>query len=408
MWSENCRGRELKILVTSPYREGAIVSIAAGAQRAGMLDQFYTTLYTPGLASSLQHLPYVGARLAAEFGRRGFSSIPPEKVKSFASVEELIRIAAFRGSTGFVDFPTSIMYWVKDRFDEAIARDLRGRHIDVVVGMWGSSSRTFEAAGSRTIKVLNFVNSRPRFHNAYLRDHTGLRPGNGELLSDQVSNNVEAEIALADIILVPSHFVATQLADHANKVIVAPYGVNLSDFSPGEPDPHYICDVLALGQISYRKGFTTLIEAAKQLPNLTFHAVGPIVAPNLLKDLPSNLKYMGLVLHAKTCSVMRSANVFVLASFEDAYPLVVLESMASGTPTIVSDHAGTAELISDGVDGLVFHAGDVRQLTDYIEKMSSDPLLRDRMAQAARSKVAASHSWDVYSDNVIKAILCRT
>ena len=396
--------KNLRIVVSSPYREGSIVNIATAAERLGMLEFFYTTLYTPNLAKHVEVLPVIGSLLKTELGRRAFKGIPAERVKGFAGLEELVRIAAYRGATNLFDFPAAFMYWVKDRFDEAAARDLRSRQVDAVVGMWGSCSRTFAAAGKDCIKVLNMVNSRPHFHNQYLRDQAGLSDDNAEMISPRVSALVETEIALADLILVPSTFAAKQFEDCPEKVVLARYGVNLSEFSPGEAAAQYRCNVLSLGQISYRKGFTNLIEAANRLPHRTFSAVGPMVVQKLVKHLPTNMKYSGLVLHGEVSAVMRSADIFVLASFEDTFALVVVEAMASGTPVIVSDHAGVAELVTHGVDGFIYPAGDVDALTNYIEQIAGNPGLRRSMGEAARTKVAASHSWDEYSSQVLQAI----
>ena len=395
----------MKIAVASPYRENSVLSIATGASHRGVLDFFYTTLYAGEWATRTSTLPFVGQRLSRELSRRGFTSIPQNQVCSVASLAEVTRIAAFRLSTGLLDFPGALMYWVKNRFDAAVAKQLIKCPVDAVVGMWGSCSQTFEAVDRDCIKVLNFVNSRPRCHNEYLFRYADLRRGNGEVLSAAVERNVEKEMRLADIILVPSVFIAEQMRDYANKVVMQPYGVDLKQFSPGPSDSRFRCNVLTVGQIAYRKGFTTLIEVARHLPDYTFHAVGPIVVPSLLKALPSNLKYAGLVMHQEVAAVMRSADVFVLPSFEDAFPLVTLEAMASGTPVIISDHAGTSEVVEEGATGHVFEAGNVGQLASCITQIVENPSVRERMSQSARAAVVASHSWDDYSSAVLDAIL---
>ena len=394
----------MKIVVSSPYRENSVVSIASGASRRGMLDRFCTTLYAASLANRVAWLPVVGNKLERELSRRAFPGIPSEQVSSFASVEELIRIGAYRAANGFIDFPASVMYWVKDRFDAAMARDLPRHPVGAVVGMWGSTSRTFAAAPPGCIKLLNFVNSRPRFHNEYLFEYANLKQNDGEVIAPNVAALVEEEMRLADIILVPSQFILRQMPEYADKLFVLPYGVDLRQFSPGPPDARFRCNVLFVGQICYRKGFTTLIAAAQRMPSLIFYAVGPIVVPDLLKQLPPNLKYAGLVMHGDLPAVMRSADVFVLPSFEDSYGLVTLEAMASGTPAIVSDHTGTAEVVSHGEDGFLFRAGDVDDLCGCIDAVVSNPTLRERMSIKARGAVIASYSWERYSDQVLDAL----
>ena len=390
----------MQITVSSPYRENSILSHAAAAQRHGHLESFCTTLYGASLARRVEGLPVVGRRLASELNRRAFPAISNDRVHNFASLEELVRIMSFRLATGFFDFPAGIMYWVKDHFDAAVAAHVRRHPVHAVIGMWGSTSRTF-AAAPQSVKLMNFVNSRPRFHNEYLSRYAGLKQGNGEVLSQHVEAMVEEEMRLADIILVPSRFIAAQMPEYSEKVRIQPYGVDLSAFSPGPVEPRFRCNALFVGQICYRKGFTTLIEAARRMPQVSFHAVGPVVVPALLKDLPANLRYVGLVMHGDLPTIMRSADVFVLPSFEDSYGLVTLEAMANGTPVIVSDHTGTAEVVRPGETGFIFPAGDVGELCGCIDAVVSDPALRARMSEAARVAVESSYSWEQYSDEVI-------
>lgn len=393
----------MKVTVSSPYRENSVLSIATGANRQDMLHSFCTTLYAASLAGRTQCLPVVGKRLTAELNRRAFRSIPPDRIHSFASFEELLRIASFRLATGSIDFPAAIMYWVKDRFDAAVAGHLRRHPVDAVVGMWGSTSRSF-AAAPKAVKLLNFVNSRPCFHNNYLFQYANLKPGNGEVLSPHVEVTVEEEMRLADIILVPSEFVARQMPEYAGKVRIQPYGVDLRQFAPGAPDPRFRCSVLFVGQICYRKGFRTLVEAARRMPTTSFCAVGPVVVPSLLKNLPGNLRYLGLVMHGELPAIMRSAAVFVLPSIEDSYGLVTLEAMASGTPVIVSDHTGTAEVVQHGKSGFIFRVADVDDLCGCIDAVVGNPALRESMSQAARGAVVSSYSWDHYSVEVLRIL----
>ena len=65
---------------------------------------------------------------------------------------------------------------------------------------------------------------------------------------------------------------------------------------------------------------------------------------------------------------------------------VTVESMAEGTPIIGTNSGGTAEIIADGVDGLLFPVGDVARLTEHLRSVVRDSGLRDRLSLAARAK----------------------
>lgn len=65
--------------------------------------------------------------------------------------------------------------------------------------------------------------------------------------------------------------------------------------------------------------------------------------------------------------VYRVANVFVLPSISETWGLSVNESMASGTPVLVSNKCGCSfDLVKDGENGLVFESNN---LTDLFNKM---------------------------------------
>jgi glycosyltransferase involved in cell wall biosynthesis len=297
------------------------------------------------------------------------------------------------------------MYWVKARFDHAVAHALERDGADVVVGMWGSSLATFEAAGANCIKVLNYVNSRPEYHNRYLRELALLPPGHPEMVPARTSELVEREMAIADIILVPSEFVAAQMPEFGHKVSIVPYGVDPVAFAERPATPQRGHSVVFVGQISHRKGISTLFAAARRLPRLSFKMIGPLVSPEVLDKLPANVHYAGKVVHNEVSAAMQSADIFVLPSFEDSYGLVTTEAMAAGLPVVVSGNCGTSELISHRENGMVFSAGNVDELAEAIDELASDAGLRNRVGAAGQRKVLKSFTWEQYADRVLSSFL---
>ncbi len=81
-------------------------------------------------------------------------------------------------------------------------------------------------------------------------------------------------------------------------------------------------------------------------------------------------------------------------TFREPWGLVVNEAMNRGLPVIASDAVGAAAggLVRDGVNGLVFAAGDEAALAHAIERLAADPDLRARMgANGAQEVLAYSH-----------------
>jgi glycosyltransferase involved in cell wall biosynthesis len=278
--------------------------------------------------------------------------------------------------------------------------------------MFASAELTLrEARASNRLGVLNFVSSHPLYHNRFLTELGGLSNGDHELVPPKVAQRVERELEMADLVLVPSRFVARQLEEVGlpkERIAVEPYGVDLSAFSPADRGSRHggrngVVRCLYVGHVSHRKGVPVLLEAARRLRSqpIEFALVGPVVSPEVLRDPPDNVRYLGPTVHGGVAETMREADLFVLPSLEDSYGLVTLEAMASGLPVIVSDHAGTSELITHGEDGLVIPAGDATALVQAIERLVQDDDLRAAMGAAARRRVEGGHSWADYADRVM-------
>ena len=398
--------------VATPYRENSVLAIARAAVTHGRLHRFYTTLHLGQFAESVQRVPYIGSRLGRELGRRAFQGIQPNKMVSVAATYEVAHIAIKRaGIAGSRFLPSDLMYRVKSRFDDGVSRRLDLAQQSAVVGMFGAAKRTFERAGEgSSVRILNFVNSHPEYHNHVLIELAGLTASHHELIPEWVGQRVIDELELADLVLVPSLFVARQLVGRGipeGKVAVIPYGVDLSRFYPDsfDEDPAELLSFLFVGQISHRKGVGILLEAARQCSQLPvrFRLVGPIVSGEILRDLPENVEYQGPVGPSEVAAVMRESDAFILPSLEDAYPLVTLEAMASGLPVITTRNSGTAELIRDGMDGMVIAPGDSGSLAEAIETLAEDRELLRRMSIKA-PRAVASRSWEVYGQAVLGQI----
>jgi PEP-CTERM/exosortase A-associated glycosyltransferase len=74
-------------------------------------------------------------------------------------------------------------------------------------------------------------------------------------------------------------------------------------------------------------------------------------------------------------------------------PLKPLEAMAMAKPIIVSDIPAMRELVTDGVTGLLFRAGDQDALATKCEQLLSDAALRYRLGQSGRDWVVRERQW---------------
>ena len=101
------------------------------------------------------------------------------------------------------------------------------------------------------------------------------------------------------------------------------------------------------------------------------------------------------------------ADVFVLPSFGEGMPNVVLEAMSCGLPVVATAVAGSAELVRDGVNGLLVPPADVPALSQALARLVGDASMRKSMGKQSRL-LAQSYDWAFVAeryDNLSKQVL---
>lgn len=135
---------------------------------------------------------------------------------------------------------------------------------------------------------------------------------------------------------------------------------------------------VTIGYIEPRKGQDILLNAIKGLDpavrrRARFCFVGPdtTAMANEIRKEAENIPEMiltGPVGRETINGILSGSDVLVCPSREDPMPTVAAEAMMHGLPCLVSDAAGTAEYIRDGVDGILFPSGDAEQLKGRLEQ----------------------------------------
>ncbi len=142
---------------------------------------------------------------------------------------------------------------------------------------------------------------------------------------------------------------------------------------------------LFVGRLSPEKGAGVLIDAWRDLDvPLTIIGDGPERA-NLERIAPPNVFFMGLVNQKAVAAAMADAQALIVPSvwFEN-FPMTVVEAMAAGTPVIASRLGALSGMVSDGVTGLHFSAGDADDLARVVTAAFAAPEYLARMGAGAR------------------------
>jgi starch synthase len=208
------------------------------------------------------------------------------------------------------------------------------------------------------------------------------------------------EMELADLVLVPSSFVAdTVRAFHPNKLLaLAPYGVDLDFWRAGaRNEGSEVLRFIYAGQISLRKGIPSLLQAWEkaQLGSAELQLVGSwYLSDSRRASLPRGVTYVPACSSEALREHYRRADVFVFPSFFEGFGLVLLEAMACGLPSIASTATAGADVLTEA-SGRVLLVGNLDILVETLQWFDQN---RDRlpaMARAAREQ-AELFPWERY------------
>jgi glycosyltransferase involved in cell wall biosynthesis len=165
----------------------------------------------------------------------------------------------------------------------------------------------------------------------------------------------------------------------------------------------------AVGRLSPEKGFDLLIRAAVELRQqghrVSLWIAGEGAARPQLEQLIAELRcqpFVRLLGHVADPKLLYQAlDTYVLSSFREGLPNVVLEAMALEAPVVATRIAGVPKMITDGQDGLLVNPHDQNAITAAIARLLADPLLRSRLATAGRSTIESRFSFQRRMERVV-------
>ena len=200
-----------------------------------------------------------------------------------------------------------------------------------------------------------------------------------------------------------SHFARAQAMyfsdpGHWPKLRIVHCGVVPELYERPAPAPRPGTRLIFVGRLAAVKGLRVLIEAFAQArqtrPDLHLTLVGDGADRAMLERLAAPLgdavHFAGYLSQDAVAAALTEADAFVLPSFAEGLPVVLMESLAAARPVIATQVAGVSELVEDGVNGFLVPPGDAETLADRIGRIADDPDLRARMGRAGRLKVRAA------------------
>jgi glycosyltransferase involved in cell wall biosynthesis len=190
----------------------------------------------------------------------------------------------------------------------------------------------------------------------------------------------------------------------ANRLFVRPNAVE----SPAEvarySGPN---SAIFVGRLSPEKGIGILLDAWEHLSDLRLTVVGngpllPQIRERVGRDLP-HVEIAGEVPHEEVLRMIHSAGMLVFPSvWYEGLPYVALEAIAAGVPVVASDLGAQAEVITDGINGLLFASGDAGSLGAAVRRLHGSPELAYRLSEGARRVFLERYSADRSYEQLIE------
>ena len=168
-----------------------------------------------------------------------------------------------------------------------------------------------------------------------------------------------------------SHFMKTKLDTNpvfAQKTVAMHNFVDPVEFKEVQKKDY----VLYFGRFSQEKGIATLVQAAKELPEIPFIFAGSGPLEHLLEGVP-NIENVGFQRGEALETLIREARFTVYPSeWYENCPFSVMESQMYGTPVLGANIGGIPELIRVGETGELFESGNGKELIHMIGMLYSN------------------------------------
>lgn len=172
--------------------------------------------------------------------------------------------------------------------------------------------------------------------------------------------------------------------------------------------------VMCAGQLQVRKGIFDFLECAKRLPDVQFVWAGGFSFGRLtdgydelreiVKNPPKNVKFLGIVDREKMNLVYNAADVMFLPSFDELFPMTILEAMCVNIPILLRDIPIYNNILFD----FYYRENDVDGFVRALEKLRDDKEYYRKGCENAKrgnefyEKKHVLKMWDDFYTSILK------
>ena len=283
----------------------------------------------------------------------------------------------------------------------------RARENDVVytTGMFGRSA--LGAAVARKPYVVKLT-ADPAFERARRRGEVGgtvdeFQRGGGGVRGATYRFARDVELRHAAHVLCPSEWLrelAVRWGVQPSRVSVLP---NPAPALPELPPREELKRTFGLngatlafaGRLTVQKSLDVALEAIARNEDVRLVIAGEGDERPALERRAAELgvgdrvRFLGAQPRERVVELFHAADASILSSSWENFPHTVVEALAAGTPVLATATGGVAEVVHDGVNGLLVPPGDADALAAAVRRFFADAELRERLRAEAAPSVAA-------------------
>ncbi|PWK84612.1 glycosyltransferase involved in cell wall biosynthesis [Lentzea atacamensis] len=202
------------------------------------------------------------------------------------------------------------------------------------------------------------------------------------------------------------------------RISVVPGGVDIDTFAPEGPQArrNELYRVVTTAPLVRYRDIEAVITALSSLDDAELMIAGRPESGRLHDDpeiaklrehaehlgVADRVVFVGAMAHSAMPGLLRSADAVVCAPHYEPSGAVALEAMACGVPVVATAVGALADVVVNGVTGLLVPPGEPESLSRALRSLLLDDTLRNEFAVAGRDRVTARYSWSRVAEDVLR------
>lgn len=229
----------------------------------------------------------------------------------------------------------------------------------------------------------------------------------GDQLPEIWSPMYEEMFTKCDVALVLSPSIKRKVeeyigADHRVEVLYNPCPT-ICDITPYDKREK---EILFAGTLNSNKGYADLIRGFAKIAQkhpywkVVFAGNGQVEQAKALAQslgVENQCQFLGWVNGKQKDAAFRRASVLCLASYQEGFPMAVLDAWAYGIPVVSTPAGGLIDIVEEGKTGLLFEAGNSDQMAEKLDKIISNDTMR--MDIGVKSRLLAYTTFNINTIN---------